>query len=78
MERSEGPLLGPGAAAEALTGIEHVLPRGDFDKAAEGLAGRTVYTTVRGDGPDGGTPDLARPLPRAGARHQSVGSAAVA
>src|SRR5436189_2301788 len=32
MERSEGPLLGPGAPAEQLTGIEHVLPRADFDK----------------------------------------------
>src|SRR5205814_3006263 len=48
MERSEGPLLGPGGAAEALTGIEHVLPRADFDKVAASLAGRTVYTTFRG------------------------------
>src|SRR6185436_14957461 len=32
MERSEGPLLGPGAQAEELTGIEHVLPRDDFAK----------------------------------------------
>jgi Xaa-Pro aminopeptidase len=65
MERSEGPLLGPGAAAEALTGIEHVLPRGDFDKAAEGLAGRTVYTTVRGETVLMGTPDRAAAHARA-------------
>src|SRR5690349_13316998 len=31
MERSEGPLLGPGPAAEQLTGIERVRPRADFD-----------------------------------------------
>src|SRR5881628_1156695 len=36
MERSEGPLLGPGAPAEQLTGIEHVRPRDDFDKVAAG------------------------------------------
>src|SRR5438046_4946394 len=59
MERSEGPLLGPGAAAEQLTGIEHVLPRGDFDKVAAGLAGRTGYTTVRGETVLMGTPDRA-------------------
>ena len=65
MERSEGPLLGPGAAAEALTGIEHVVPRADFDKAAEGLAGRTVYTTVRGETVLMGTPDRAAAHARA-------------
>ena len=59
MERSEGPLLGPGAAAESLTGIEHVLPRGDFDKVAESLGGRTVYTTFRGETVLMGTPDRA-------------------
>jgi Xaa-Pro aminopeptidase len=65
MERSEGPLLGPGAAAEGLTGIEHVLPRGDFDKLAEGLAGRTVYTTFRGETVLMGTPDRANSHARA-------------
>lgn len=59
MERSEGPLLGPGAAAEGLTGVERVLPRADFDTAAAGLAGRTVYTTVRGETVLMGTPDRA-------------------
>jgi Xaa-Pro aminopeptidase len=65
MERSEGPLLVPGAAAEALTGIERVLPRGDFDAAAAALAGRTVYTTVRGETRLMGTPDRANAHARA-------------
>jgi Xaa-Pro aminopeptidase len=59
MERSEGPLLGPGAAAEQLTGIEHVLPRAAFDTAAAAFAGRTVYATVRGETVLMGTPDRA-------------------
>src|SRR3954454_1608563 len=42
MERSEGPLLGPGAAAEQLTGIEHVAPRADFDRLVPTFAGRTI------------------------------------
>jgi Xaa-Pro aminopeptidase len=65
MERSEGPLLGPGAAAEQLTGIEHVLPRAEFDKAAAALAGRTVYATVRGETVLMGTPDRANSHARA-------------
>src|SRR5438874_12874612 len=47
MERSEGPLLGPGAQAEELTGIEHVLPRDEFAKLVPTLANRAVYTTFR-------------------------------
>src|SRR5688500_2125238 len=65
MERSEGPVLVPGAAAEQLTGIEHVLARAEFDKAATGLAGRTVYTTVRGETGLMGTPDRAAAHARA-------------
>jgi Xaa-Pro aminopeptidase len=65
MERSEGPLLGPGAAAEALTGIERVLPRGEFDKVAASLSGRTVYTTFRGETVLMGTPDRANAHARA-------------
>lgn len=65
MERSEGPLLGPGAAAEQLTGIEHVLPRADFDALASSLAGRTVYTAVRGETVLMGTPDRANAHMRA-------------
>src|SRR3954463_2598827 len=65
MERSEGPLLGPGAAAEQLTGIEHVLPKADFDRAAAAFAGRTVYTPVRGETVLMGTPDRANSHARA-------------
>ena len=65
MERSEGPLLGPGPAAEQLTGIDRVVPRADFDKAAAGLAGRTVYATVRGETVLMGTPDRANAHARA-------------
>jgi len=57
MERSEGPLLGPGEAAQSLTGIEHVVPRDEFLKLAPSLAGRTVYTTFRGETGEAGTPD---------------------
>ena len=59
MERSEGPLLAPGSAAEQLTGIEHVKPRADFDALVPSLAGRTIFTTVRGETVLMGTPDHA-------------------
>ena len=59
MERSEGPLLGPGPAAEQLSGIEQVRPRGEFDGFAATLGGRTIYTTVRGETTLMGTPDRA-------------------
>ena len=59
MERSEGPLLGPGPAAEQLSGIERVVPRGQFDTFVATLAGRTIYTTVRGETVLMGTPDRA-------------------
>jgi Xaa-Pro aminopeptidase len=65
MERSEGPLLGPGPAAEQLTGIERVRPRGEFEALAESLAGRTIYTTVRGETTLMGTPDRANAHARA-------------
>jgi len=57
MERSEGPLLSAGSAAEQLTGIEHVRPRAEFDKLVSSLAGRTIYTPVRGETVLMGTPD---------------------
>ena len=49
MERSEGPVLTPGAEAAALTGIEQVLPRDAFDAALAAIAaeGRHIYTTFR-------------------------------
>src|SRR6186997_3290713 len=65
MERSEGPLLGPGTAAEQLTGIEHVLPRAEFDRFVPTLAGRTVYTAIRGETVLMGTPDRAAAHARA-------------
>src|SRR3954468_12008204 len=65
MERSEGPLLGPGASAAQLTGIDRVLPRADFDTFVPTLAGRTVYTTVRGETVLMGTPDRANAHARA-------------
>ncbi len=65
MERSEGPLLAAGTAAEQLTGIEHVLLRDEFDKLVPSLAGRTVYTPVRGETVLMGTPDRANAHARA-------------
>ena len=65
MERSEGPLLGPGAFAEQLTGIARVLPKAEFDKAVAGFAGRKIYTTVRGETVLMGTPDRANAHARA-------------
>ena len=66
MERSEGPLLKPGAAAEQLTGIQNIGLRDEFTKVAPALAGRTVYTTFRGETRGAGTPD--REAAHAGAR----------
>jgi Xaa-Pro aminopeptidase len=57
MERSEGPLLSAGAAAEQLTGFDRVLSRAAFDALVPSLAGRTIYTTVRGETVLMGTPD---------------------
>jgi Xaa-Pro aminopeptidase len=57
MERSEGPLLSAGPAAEQLTGFDQVKPRVDFDATVASLAGRRIYTTVRGETVLMGTPD---------------------
>ena len=65
MERSEGPLLGPGAAAEQLSGIERVVPRAEFEAFAASLGGRTIYTPVRGETRLMGTPDRANAHARA-------------
>ena len=59
MERSEGPLLSAGPAAEQLTGMEHVKPRADFDAFVATLGGRTIDTAVRGETVLMGTPDRA-------------------
>ena len=65
MERSEGPLLGPGVAAEQLTGIEKVVNKAEFDAFVSTLTGRTIYTTVRGETVLMGTPDRANAHARA-------------
>jgi Xaa-Pro aminopeptidase len=65
MERSEGPLLTPGADAEQLTGIERVAPRDEFTEAVKSLSGRVVYTTFRGETRSAGTPDRERSHARA-------------
>ena len=65
MERSEGPLLGPGPAAEQLTGIERVRPRAEFDALVPTLRGRTIYPPVRGETTLMGTPDRAAAHARA-------------
>ncbi len=65
MERSEGPLLTPGAEAERLTGIERVAPRDEFAETVKSLNGRLVYTTFRGETRSAGTPDRERSHARA-------------
>ncbi len=57
MERSEGPVLTPGDAAVAVTGIERVLPRDEFAAAAKAFGNRIVYTPYRGETGSAGTPD---------------------
>ena len=61
MERSEGPVLGPGAEAARLTGIAEVRALdtfGDAFKTAVGT-GRVVYTPSRGESLAAVTPDSA-------------------
>ena len=57
-ERSEGPVLTPGAAAERLTGIERVRERGEFAAALATLAadGRTLYLPHRPEALGAATP----------------------
>ena len=57
MERSEGPVLVPGEAAERLTGIERVRPREEFIAAVKSVGDRIVYTPYRGETGSAGTPD---------------------
>ncbi|HEX5474065.1 MAG TPA: Xaa-Pro aminopeptidase [Vicinamibacterales bacterium] len=70
MERTEGPLLKPGAEAERLSGIEHVVAHDEFEKVAPSLTGRVVYTTFRGETAEAGTPD--REASHAAARKADV------
>jgi Xaa-Pro aminopeptidase len=57
-ERSEGPVLAPGAETEKLTGIARVLPREDFGKALSALAseGRAIYMPHRPEALGAATP----------------------
>lgn len=57
MERSEGPILTPGAAAARLTGIDRVLPRDDLAAAVKTFSSRVVYMPFRGETRSAGTPD---------------------
>jgi Xaa-Pro aminopeptidase len=58
MERSEGPVLVPGAEAEKLTGIPSVLPRDRFADALAAIAseGRTLYLPHRAQALGAATP----------------------
>jgi Xaa-Pro aminopeptidase len=58
MERSEGPVLVPGADAETLTGIERVAERAAFDAAIAEVAaeGRQIFTTFRPEALEASTP----------------------
>lgn len=58
-DRSEGPLLAPGAEAEQLTGIEHVVDRVLFDDAVKAIAaeGRTIYFPFRSESLGAAAPD---------------------
>lgn len=57
-ERSEGPVLAPGADAERLTGIPAVRPREEFGAALDALAaeGRTLYLPHRPEALGAATP----------------------
>ena len=48
-DRMYGPALAPGDAAVRATGIDAVLPRDEFARAAGTLAGRIVYTPFRAE-----------------------------
>src|SRR4051812_796447 len=60
VERSEGPVLVPGAEAARLTGIDHVAARDDFDAAFKAAApGRPVYAPFRAESLGAATPQAA-------------------
>jgi Xaa-Pro aminopeptidase len=58
-ERAEGPMMVPGPAAEKLTGIDHVLPREEFEHALAALneQGRTLFLPHRPEALGAGTPE---------------------
>lgn len=62
MERSEGPVLVPGAEAARLTGIPHVVPRDRFaaDLTRAAPSGRAVYVPHRPESRGAATPQQAQ------------------
>jgi Xaa-Pro aminopeptidase len=62
---NEGPQLGPGADAENITGVEHVVDRAQFATAAAALAGRTIYMPNRQETLGAGTTDRVQAHQRA-------------
>ena len=58
LERSEGPVLVPGADAQTVTGIEQVVARDAFDAALAAIAadGRQIFTTFRPEALEASTP----------------------
>jgi Xaa-Pro aminopeptidase len=67
LERSEGPLLVPGAEAVGLTGIPRVLPRDEFEKFVATLTGdhRVIYMPHRMEALGAGTPETSRGIAQA-------------
>jgi len=61
-ERSEGPVLVPGAEAERLTGIESVKPREEFAAALAtlGAGGRPLYLPFRPEALNAATPQYTK------------------
>lgn len=61
-ERSEGPVLVPGDAAQRLTGIESVRPRDEFVTVLDNLAAerRTMYLPQRPEGLNAATPQYTK------------------
>lgn len=62
---NEGPQLGPGADAEKVTGVEHVVDRNQFAKDVAALAGRTIYMPNRQETLGAGTTDRVQSHQRA-------------
>jgi Xaa-Pro aminopeptidase len=69
MERSEGPVLAPGAEAASLSGISRILPRDEFVKFVATLTGapRVIYMPHRMEALGAGTPETSRGIAQANA-----------
>ena len=62
LERSEGPLLGPDAEAQRVTGIDAVVDRATFGEwlAAATAGGRSIFMPSRGESLGAASPDRIR------------------